>query len=68
VSVAFDGQKYAVTNIGRSSVQVTFTAFGNSYELQLAPGQTATPATSGLFQQPMSGYQSCYASPSGGRT
>jgi len=62
VAIAYDGQKYTVTNIGRRPVQVTFTAWGTTFDLQLAPGQSGTPYKPGVFGQLMSGYQSCYAS------
>ena len=63
VAVTYDGQKYTVSNTGRQSLQVAFTAFGNTYNLQLAPGQSETPRSSGIFSQPMYGYQSCVATP-----
>lgn len=61
--MTFDGQKYTVTNLGRAQVQVAFTAFGMTYNLQLAPGQSDSPRTPGMFTQPMMGYQSCVATP-----
>jgi hypothetical protein len=61
VAVTTDGQKVTVTNTGREWVQVAFTAFGTNYSLQLAPGQSDSPRTPGMFSQPMSGYQSCVA-------
>jgi hypothetical protein len=63
IAVTFDGQKYTVTNMGREWLQVAFAAFGNTYNLQLAPGQSDSPRTSGMFGQPMYGYQSCVATP-----
>jgi len=63
VAVAFDGRQYTVANTGREWVQVAFTAFGMTYNLQLGPGQAATPRSPGMFTQPMSGYQSCVATP-----
>ena len=61
VALTTDGHKYTVTNVGRQPLQVTFGAFGASYSLQLAPGQSGTPISSGVHQQYMSGYQTCYA-------
>ena len=63
VSVAFDGQKFVVTNTGREWVQVDFGAYGATYNLQLAPGQSDIPRSPGVFTQPMYGYQSCTATP-----
>lgn len=63
VAVAFDGQKYTVTDTGREWLQVAFTAYGATYNLQLAPGQSDTPRSPGMFSQPMYGYQSCVATP-----
>jgi hypothetical protein len=63
VSIVFDGQKYTVTDTGREWVQVTFTAFGTNYDLQLAPGQSESPRTPGMFSRPMAGYQTCVATP-----
>jgi hypothetical protein len=63
ISVSFDGQKYTVTNTGREPVQVDFAAFGATYNLQLAPGQSEIPRSPGMFTQPMYGYQSCVATP-----
>ena len=62
VAISYSGQKYTVTNIGRSPVHVTFTAWSTTFDLQLAPGQSGSPYTPGMFGQSMSGYQSCYAS------
>jgi hypothetical protein len=62
VAVSSDGQKFTVTNIGRSPVHVTFTAWSATFNLQLAPGQSGTPYNPGTFGQLMTGYQSCYAS------
>jgi len=61
VATSADGQKFTVTNVGRTPVHVTFTAWGATYELQLAPGQSGTPFGSGMFGRPMTGYESCYA-------
>ena len=63
IAVTFDGQKYTVTDTGREWVQVVFSAFGTTYNLQLAPGQSDSPRTPGMFSQPMYGYQSCVATP-----
>ena len=63
VAVAIDGQKVTVTNIGRAWLAVAFTAFGTNYNVQLAPGQSDTPRTPGIFNLPMQGYQSCVATP-----
>jgi hypothetical protein len=63
VATTFDGQKFTVTNVGREWLQVTFTAFGTTYNLQLAPGQSDSPRTPGMFTQPMMGYQACIATP-----
>jgi hypothetical protein len=63
VAVTFDGQKYTVSNTGHQWLQVTFTAWNNTYNLQLAPGQSASPRSPGTFGQFMSGYQSCAATP-----
>lgn len=63
VAVAFDGQKYTVTDTGREWLSVAFTAYGATYNLQLGPGQSDTPRSPGVFSQPMYGYQSCIATP-----
>jgi hypothetical protein len=63
VAVTFDGQKYMVSNMGRQWLQVTFTAGNATYNLQLAPAQSASPRSPGTFGQFMSGYQSCSATP-----
>jgi hypothetical protein len=63
VVITFDGQRFTVTNVGREWVQVDFAAFGTTYNLQLAPGQSDTPSTGGTFNLPMNGYQSCVATP-----
>src|SRR5690348_14395224 len=63
VVITFDGQRLTVTNTGREWVQVDFAAFGTTYNLQLAPGQSDTPRMQGLFNLPMNGYQSCVATP-----
>jgi len=63
VAIAYDGNKYTVSNIGKQRVHVVFTAFmGQTYVLDLYPGQSATPATKGWLNVPMKGYQSCTAS------
>lgn len=63
IATTTDGQKYTVTNMGRQSVNVVFQAFNTTYNLQLAPGQSASPRAPGMFGQPMAGYQSCVATP-----
>lgn len=63
VAVTFDGQKFTVSNMGRQWLQIVFTAGNNTYNLQLAPGQSASPRSPGNFGQFMSGYQSCAATP-----
>ena len=63
VAVAFDGQKFTVTNTGRAWLAVAFQAFGTTYNLELGPGQSDTPRSPGLFTRPMAGYQSCVATP-----
>jgi hypothetical protein len=63
VAVTADGQKITVSNMGRQWLQITFTAWNNTYNLQLAPGQSASPRSPGTFGQFMSGYQSCSATP-----
>jgi len=63
VAVTMDSQKITVTNTGREWVLVTFGAFGNTYNFQLAPGQSDSPRSPGMFGQPMYGYQSCVATP-----
>jgi len=63
IAVTTDGQKVTVTNTGRELVQVAFAAFGTNYSLQLAPGQSDSPRSPGMFSQPMLGYQSCVATP-----
>jgi hypothetical protein len=63
IAMTFDGQKYTITNVGRQTVTVAFTAFNTSYNLQLAPGQSASPRSPGMFGQYMTGYQSCVATP-----
>lgn len=63
VTVTYDGQKFTVTDMGRQAVNVEFTAYNNTYNLQLAPGQSDTPRTPGMLGQPMQGYQSCSATP-----
>jgi len=61
VAISYDGGKYTVTNIGRTPLLITFVAWTTNYSLSLAPGQSGTPASSGLFNLPMRGYQSCTA-------
>ena len=61
VAVTYDGRKFTVTDMGRQTVNVTFTAYNISYNLQLAPGQSDTPRSPGMLGQPMQGYQSCSA-------
>src|SRR5579871_3551121 len=61
VTVAYDGQKFTVSDIGRQAVNVEFTAYNTMYNLQLAPGQSDTPRALGMLGQPMQGYQSCSA-------
>jgi hypothetical protein len=63
VAVTYDGQKYTVTNSGRQWLQVTFTAWNETYNLQLAPGQSASPRAPGAFGSFMAGYQTCVAMP-----
>ncbi len=63
VAVTFDGQKFTVSNMGRQWLQIIFTAGNATYNLQLAPGQAASPRSPGIFGQYMSGYQSCAATP-----
>jgi hypothetical protein len=63
VAITTDSQKVTVTNTGREWVQVAFAAFGTNYSLQLAPGQSDSPRSPGMFSQPMLGYQSCVATP-----
>ena len=61
VAVTSDGEKFTVTNVGREALNVVFSAYDNTYTLTLQPGQSDTPRTSGMFTQPMRGYQSCSA-------
>ncbi|HEX4158933.1 MAG TPA: hypothetical protein VHY79_10690 [Rhizomicrobium sp.] len=63
VATTFDGQKFTVSNMGRQWLQVVFTAGNATYNLQLAPGQSASPRSAGTFGQFMTGYQSCAATP-----
>lgn len=63
VAITYDGQKFTVTDVGRQSVNIVFTTANNTYNLQLAPGQSDSPGSSGMFGQPMSGYQACTATP-----
>jgi hypothetical protein len=61
IAITTDGTKYMVTNLGRQFVTVYFTAWGQTFELKLAPGQSATPIGGGANGQYMRGYQTCYA-------
>lgn len=61
VAISSDGNKYTVTNMGRTMLAITFTAWNQTYVLSLAPGQSGTPASSGWLNLPMKGYQSCSA-------
>jgi hypothetical protein len=61
VAISTNGAGYTVTNIGRAPLQITFIAWGKTYSLALSPGQSGTPATGGLFDSPMKGYESCEA-------
>jgi hypothetical protein len=63
IALSTDGNKYTVTNMGKAQVTITFAAYGQSYTLSLAPGQSGTPTSSGLFNTPMKAYQSCIAIP-----
>lgn len=63
VSITYDGQKYTVSNVGRQWLQVTFAAWNETYNLQLAPGQSASPRAPGVLGHFMTGYQSCSARP-----
>jgi hypothetical protein len=63
VAMTYDGHKFTVTDVGRQSVNVVFTAYNMTYNLQLTPGQSASPRSPGMFGQSMSGYQSCFATP-----
>ena len=63
ISIAFDGQKFTVTNTSRQWVQVDFGAYGATYNLQLGPGQSEIPRSPGMFTRPMYGYDSCVATP-----
>jgi hypothetical protein len=63
IALTTNGNNYTVTNIGRAPVTVTFSAWGKTYSLALAPGQSGTPSSGGLFNLPMKGYQSCVAIP-----
>jgi len=65
IAVTTDGTRYTVTNLGKKQVTVTFTAWGQTFQLILAPGQSGTPATSGPPSQLMRGYQTCYAAVQG---
>ena len=63
VAISYDGNKYTVVNMGKRPVHVVFTAYiGQTYVLDLYPGQASTPASSGWLQLPMKGYQTCVAS------
>jgi hypothetical protein len=61
VAISTNGAGYTVTNIGRALLQITFVAWGKTYSLTLAPGQSGTPTSGGLFSSPMKGYESCEA-------
>jgi hypothetical protein len=61
IAITGDGTKYTVTNLARKPVTVTFTAWGQTFELKLAPGQSGTPIAPGFEGQTMRGYQTCYA-------
>lgn len=63
IAIAYDGQKFTVTDVGRQAVSVVFTTVNNSYTLTLQPGQSDSPRTTGIFSQPMQGYESCSATP-----
>ena len=63
VAVTFDGQKFTISNLGRQWLEIAFTAGTSTYNLQLAPGQSASPRSPGTFGQFMNGYQSCAATP-----
>jgi len=63
IALSTDGNRYTVTNTGRQQVTITFAAYGQSYTLSLAPGQSGTPTSGGLFNTPMKAYQSCLAIP-----
>lgn len=65
IAITGDGTKYTVTNVGRQLVTVIFTAWGKTYQLVLAPGQSGTPISPGPFGQFMRGYQSCTTVPQG---
>ncbi|MGD0192114.1 MAG: hypothetical protein ABSD74_15350 [Rhizomicrobium sp.] len=61
VALSYNGSTYTVTNISKVPLQVTFAAFGTTYSMSLAPGQSGVPQGGGLFNLPMHGYQSCTA-------
>jgi hypothetical protein len=61
VAISTNGAGYTVTNTGRALLQITFVAWGKTYSLTLAPGQSGTPVSGGLFSTPMKGYESCEA-------
>jgi hypothetical protein len=63
IALSTDGNRYTVTNMGKAQVTITFAAYGQSYTLSLAPGQSGTPTAGGLFNTPMKAYQSCIAIP-----
>jgi hypothetical protein len=67
IAITTDGAKYTVTNMARQPVTVIFTAWGQTFQLNLAPGQSGTPFGSGFLGQPMHGYQTCYAMTQQGR-
>jgi hypothetical protein len=61
VAISYNGSTYTVTNISKVPLQVTFNAFGSTFTLSLAPGQSGVPQGGGLFNLPMHGYQTCIA-------
>lgn len=61
IAVSYDGAKYTVSNMGRQWLDVVFTAWNTTYALRLAPGQSDSPRSPGMFGQFMKGYQSCVA-------
>jgi hypothetical protein len=61
VAISYNGSIYTVTNTSKVPVQITFDAFGTTYTMSLAPGQSGVPQGGGLFNLPMHGYQSCVA-------
>ncbi|HEY3778895.1 MAG TPA: hypothetical protein VGL35_12645 [Rhizomicrobium sp.] len=61
VAITYDGGKYTVSNVGRQWLDIVFTSWNTSYNLRLAPGQSASPYSPGMLGQFMQGYQSCVA-------